>query len=212
MIRLIFFGAFTMLLTATQSSVAGTCSCKDQIDNASAEVSGSCSKVWSNNHCTLKEDSSTSAALRASTDVTVAQAQLGERLNSTGALADDTVAAMLSRMFEFGYLNEVRGLCREKLDLPLDLFETYVAASLMSVGPDNQIRLLVSENLFKNSLQLGREFGVAKRVCSDTELASESADNLVLMFGRACFAGGNSEENFAISFTRSEGCPEGLEF
>lgn len=43
------------ILFFTNITFAGNCDCSPEISNASAVVSSTCGKIWSNGHCTLKE-------------------------------------------------------------------------------------------------------------------------------------------------------------
>src|SRR5260370_13125786 len=45
-------------------ALAGNCDCKPEIDNASAVVISACGKIWSDNHCILKESGATSSSSR----------------------------------------------------------------------------------------------------------------------------------------------------
>ena len=119
---------------------------------------------------------------------------------------------MLEKVFGFEYVREVRRRCREKQELPPALFETYVVASLISPAPGPEMNLLVSDDLFTSALSFGRESSVAKRLCSEDELVSESSGDIVIVYGGACFAAGSETESFAISFSDVRGCPNGLEF
>ena len=55
--RTIRFAAWVLSLHLLHAPVlsAGECDCKDEVKNARAEVTSSCSKIWSNDVCTLKE-------------------------------------------------------------------------------------------------------------------------------------------------------------
>lgn len=49
----------------TNAALAGTCDCKPEIINASAVVTSTCGKIWSNNHCTLKESGASASSSQA---------------------------------------------------------------------------------------------------------------------------------------------------
>lgn len=209
----VFLVASAITLVSVGGAVAGECDCKDQIDNASAEVSGACSKIWSNNHCTLKEDSSSSANLRGQ-DFSAAQSRVIEALDSSQVFDDQEIRFISSEMFNFGYINEVRDRCRQFADLPKRQFETYVYSSLLSVKAELEIALLISSDLFSDAISFSREFDVAREICRDGSLQERQSFNIDANYfwGNGCFAGGNEREHFIINFTNSRGCPSELGF
>ena len=192
-------------------SSAGSCSCKNQIGNASAEVSGSCSKVWSNNHCTLKEDSSTGSNLRMQ-DAAAGQSRYTDVLGSSNIFADEELNNMLYKTLEASYFDEFRGRCQASSDIPTDLFETYISSSLVSVKADLDISLLISSELLGDAIKFSRETSIADTVCADGELNKGATTMATYYWGGGCFAGGNSVEQFAINLSPIRGCPTELGF
>ena len=112
----------TALLLLSLPVNAGNCSCQDQIDNASAEVSGSCSKIWSNNHCTLKEDGATSSAM-AFSDVSAAFVDLSERIAENGFFSNDEAEGVTGLIQSPETVTAVRQHCYNSEPIPQGLFE-----------------------------------------------------------------------------------------
>ncbi|MDA7428952.1 hypothetical protein PGB28_10840 [Primorskyibacter aestuariivivens] len=191
---------------------AGSCSCKDEFDDASAEVTGSCSKVWSSGHCTLKENGASSLGVQrllqdgalTLTDFENALSPATGGNDGTGAV----VSLLLSREQYFETLNNC-AFGRAKLS---DTEFTTLALDTLMRTSNGDFGFLTPDGFARDMLNAARENRVADDLCTTRDVQQTGFGGQTLSYGAGCFGFGSPDMHVLMAFFPESQCSEMVDF
>ena len=216
-IRILAVAALVFLVSAV--TFAGTCNCANEIINASAKVSGSCSKIWSNSHCTLTETGYSSAQLnqRFRNDPSLGIRLLAGTLKHIDILNDDKYDdlaphQLAERFMSYDYIISAENLCRERAPVNRSDLVMLLINPLLTFEDDNKIYLMLHPRVISSLVDTVIQYKVAELMCTTSEIDSVSYLGGTLNFGAGCIGHGDSETNFATDLGNFSDCVQILFF
>ena len=189
-----FLVAAALLSAVSSTAFAGTCSCSPEIKNASAVVTGSCSKVWSNSHCTLKESGASTSQLHQQFSGNFSHGfslLVGTLRQIVGSRAAATELAVRFKRFDYARNSRQRCPRREPVDQS-DLVMVLIDPAL-SFGTKGSIGLLLKPDILSSVIDSVIKGRVADKICrSDMIEKMTFSDGTDFFFGAGCVGYGNS--------------------
>ena len=199
------------------AAFGGTCDCKDEVENASAQVTGSCSKLWSNNHCTLKENgSSTSQALlQFSDDRHAGIKHLSSTLRQIpyiDASTDYDSDKLARHFFSFDYIRNAMTNCvaGKSID-PLDLVVVLIDPALRFEN-EGSIVLWLDGSYLSSLLETVISKKIGESMCTSRVVEHMDFSGGLVFYGQGCIAHGNEETNVLVNLRDSIQCSDGIDF
>ena len=216
-IRIFVVAALAFSVSAV--AFAGTCSCANEISNASAKIYGSCSKIWSNNHCTLTESSFSSFQLnqRFRNDLSLGILRLTDALEQIDILSDDAYDDLAphhlaERFRSYDYITSAENQCRERSPVNRSDLVMLLIDPLLTFGDDNFIYLMLKPEVISSLVDAVIQSEVARLMCTTGEINTVSYSSGTLNFGGGCIGYGNSETNVATDLGNFSDCVQMLYF
>ena len=189
-----------LALAGIPSVFAGTCDCRPEVQNVSAEVTNSCSKVWSNNHCTLKESGSLSSRVREKFHDNLDAGIL--RLEQILVQLDENVSSEMfdaqayANQFQSGdYAFEAHDSCIRRVEVDVRDLVMVLIDSTLTFGTSRDIVFLVAPERLGAVIDIVIQEDVAQTICRSDRIENRAFTEGTLFFGAGCLAYGDSRSN-----------------
>ncbi|MDE0342151.1 MAG: hypothetical protein OXK82_03115 [Deltaproteobacteria bacterium] len=192
--------AVALALLGSTTAFAGSCNCSPEIENASATVTSTCSKIWSDNECTLKESGSSTSEVqqRFRDGLRPGAARLQESLRRIPIFDTARRRDFATALTSFDYIRNVRQRCRAGARLEERDFVTVLIDGVLTFGSDNNIDFLLDPAVLSSAIDFALRRNIAARVCtSDDIVGSRLASGDSFFYGRGCIGYGN-RQNYAV--------------
>ena len=214
-IRLI--AAVGLALFASVAALAGSCNCKPEITNASAKVTSTCSKIWSSNHCTLKEAGASGSRLneqfrdRLSDGTKILADTLGQ-INLHGRFDGKTLDYLAEELSHFEYIRRVRGQCLQRAQLDMNSLVMMLIDPVLHVANDDTIGWLLDPNDLSSVIDDVIEHNVANDVCASDDIEQQYVNGRTIHFGAGCLAHGDASAYVITNLANFADCTESIAF
>lgn len=213
-----FLAAVAVALSASATAFAGTCDCSPEIKNASAKVTSSCSKVWSDDQCTLKEVGASSSEARQlfRGKFDHGQSRLEETLKMIPAIEgskDNRARRLARRLTNFKYVRDARGSCsrREPVE-ESDLVMVLIDAAL-TFGSKDKIDFLFDPTILSSVIAFVSKQTVAEKLCTSAKIRKQSlTTSTTVFYGAGCVAYGNSGSYVVTDLGGFRNCTQQIRF
>ncbi|MCE8006839.1 hypothetical protein [Aestuariivita sp.] len=192
-----------LLLSTTGVCLAGSCDCSPEIDNASATVTTTCSKTWSNNQCSLDETGANASQLIRNPGAITA---LDQQFSGTFPLTFSTAISIWQS--DLPSENFRRCLAREDIDP--GFLQSAILITGLSFSGEDEAALLFPE-LTQNAMSFAQELSLATIMCAD-DIDRQDFQQFAGQFGHGCFIFGQSEQYFELNLNLVGSCPFEPEF
>ena len=193
-----FLFSILVLICISGESFAGSCDCSPEIENASATVTTTCSKTWSDNQCSLDETgASASQLIRNPEAISVFDQQID------GALPLTLETAV--SVWRSGLPGENFRRCTAGGDIDQTFLQSAILLSGLRLNEDGEAALL-SLNLTENALSFAQEFDLAEMMCLDS-VVPQDFQNFTAQYGRGCLIFGEPEQYFELNLNLVGSCP-----
>ncbi len=208
-----------MMVSMSNTSLAGTCSCAPEINNASAEVSSSCSKLWSSGHCTLKESYTATTQLRLQfgsnpydgiSELQRALEQIFD--NQTWNLYTFEPTELAMDFMEYEYIDRAQNNCGSRTFVENTHLVMILLNPLLTIEDDNSIALLLEPSIVSSLINAVLQHEVADKVCTASDISVVDIPQLKLLFGHGCIGHGNRERYFVTNLGGFSDCLRQIEF
>lgn len=195
-------------LTVPSASYSGSCDCKSQIDNASATVTGKCSKVWKNDHCTLKESGAGENSLRSEVALFPgfgqedALSKFDELVSLTSPSGFLDGNDPLGEFFEIREISDAELIARAVAGepIPQETLYWYITDALLPHFDAEQIA---------STIFFAQDNNLSGHVLQE-EIGQGSIEGFgEAIFGQLCFSARNSDTDFVLNLRPGNSpCPD----
>ncbi len=219
----------TLALSGSAIVFGGTCDCNPEIGNASAKVSNICSKIWSNNHCTLIESKNSTARLHQRFGNNLS---LGiERLESTLVPIfnenywasfthdanpfdfDSPISRELAERFTSAqYIINLEWRCRRQESVELSDLVMLLISPLLTFDDEGSVSLMSDSEAISSLVEAVITNKVATKMCTSTLVDNTHYSNGILFFGGGCIGYGNSDTYIATDVGNFSDCLRSMNF